>query len=372
MSVSSSHYNADAYVTAANPAPGRVLEFEYPIRSGSGWTTGTGSREDGGIGLNVYVAGGTGPAGVIPVSQTNPTSVSLSGVSISGILEVTTSAGNPVEITGAVYVLNQSSGSSFSGVLTATITGTPDVNVLNFPATQSVYVVNQTSGTVSISGVVAVSQTNVPATQTVALSLTGALPVSGNVGVVGTATVSIASASVPFQVFGAVLVSGTATVSLTGVLPVSETSPVTGVFVLGTASFSQTNLPATQSVFVVNQTSGSTGGVVEISGVTPVSGAVPVTGTVSVAGLAFSGTVSIPIEAYPNSLENVEFTRKKQLFDLDGASVNYVGYAVLGTSPASASWAIKRLTFNASGNLAATEWSSTSSVWNNRGSEVYS
>jgi len=67
MPFSSSHYAADAYVTGANPAPGRQLEFEYQIRSGTGYTTGTSTRYDGGIGINVYIAGGGGPSGTIPI-----------------------------------------------------------------------------------------------------------------------------------------------------------------------------------------------------------------------------------------------------------------------------------------------------------------
>lgn len=68
MPFSSSHYAADAYVTGANPAPGQALEFEYQIRSGTGYATGTSVRYDGGIGLNTYVAGGTGPSGTVDVS----------------------------------------------------------------------------------------------------------------------------------------------------------------------------------------------------------------------------------------------------------------------------------------------------------------
>jgi hypothetical protein len=136
-------------------------------------------------------------------------------------------------------------------------------------------------------------------------------------------------------------------------------APVTGVSVL--------NLPTTQSVYVVNPSSGS----VSIVGVNAVSGALQVTGTVEVAGLAFSGTVSIPIEAYPNALENIQFTRKKQLFDFDSDTVNYIGYASLGADPSSAAWAIKRLSFNASGNLESSEWSGLTASWSNRVSEAY-
>jgi len=231
--ITSSNYSADAYVTGANPAPGRPLLVEYPIRSGTQWGVAYTTRSDGGIGLNVYIAGGVGPNGAVAVSQTNATPISLSGVTIGGIIEVTSSQANPVWVTS-------------SGIA-----------VVNLPATQSVFVVNQQSS--SLSGTVVVTS--------------------------------------------------------------SQANPVY------------------------------------------------VSGTVTVAGITLSG--STPPEAIPNSLDNIEYTRKKQLFDFDSDSVNYVGYAVLGMAAGSSSWTIKRLTFNASGNLEATEWSSTSSAWTNRMSEAY-
>lgn len=63
-----SNYAAEAYVTAANPAPGVDHIYEYPVRSGSGWDVAYTTRSDGGIGLNTYIAGGTGPGGAVPVT----------------------------------------------------------------------------------------------------------------------------------------------------------------------------------------------------------------------------------------------------------------------------------------------------------------
>ena len=206
MSLSSSNYAADAYVTAANPAPGRPETVSYPVRSGTQWTEAFTTRSDGGIGLNVYVAGGVGPAGVIPVSQTNPTPISLSGVTIGAIVTVTSSQADPVWVTGSVYVINPSSGSvGISGTITATITGVVEVSQSNIQLTQSVYVLAQPIG------------------------------VTGTVGVSGTASVRVESFGGPVEVFGGVSVSGSVTASITG-----------------TVAVSQTNIPLTQSVFVVN------------------------------------------------------------------------------------------------------------------------
>jgi hypothetical protein len=154
-----------------------------------------------------------------------------------------------------------------------------------------------------------VSVTNLPATQSVNLVSSVPLQVSGNVGVSGTASVFIEGTSVPLNV-------------------------------LGTASIS--NFPAVQTV----------------------------TGTVTVQGISLSGTT--PPEAIPNSLDNIVYVRKVQRFDLSSDTVNYIGYAMMATSPASASWTIKRLSFDASGSLEAQEWSSPSATWNSRASEVYS
>ncbi len=68
MPLSSSLTVEDAYVTGANPAPGRSIVYEYPVRSGTGWSVALASRSDGGIGINAYIAGGTGASGTVPVA----------------------------------------------------------------------------------------------------------------------------------------------------------------------------------------------------------------------------------------------------------------------------------------------------------------
>lgn len=110
---------------------------------------------------------------------------------------------------------------------------------------------------------------------------------------------------------------------------------------------------------------------VSISGVNVVGGAIPVTGTVAVTGLQVSGSFSIPREAYPGALENVQSTRYKQRYDLQSDSVNYVGYAATGTADGDSAWTIKKLAYDASGNLESITWSSTSSIWTNRAGETY-
>jgi hypothetical protein len=489
MSLSSSNYAADAYVTAANPAPGRPEVVSYPIRSGTGWTEGFVTKSDGGIGLNVYLAGGVGPSGAIPVSQTNPTQISLSGVTIGGVIEVTSSQANPAWVTGSVYVLNPSSGSGgISGTITATITGVVEVSQSNIQLTQSVYVLQQPigvtgtvgvsgtasvrvesfSGPVEVTGVVTVSQSNLPLTQSVFV----VNQTSGSVTVSGTASVSVTNFPPVLTVSGTgafdvtvlnipatqsvyVVNPSSASIVISGALDVtsSQANPVwvTGNFgisgsggssVIFVASEAQpsasvvSTVPQTSSVVLLmsasdrlsysifnsssanlhlyfgpltgtasyflvpgavyetvdavfvgdiygrwsadgagfavvseyfGNASGSASFTINIGNFPPVQ---QVTGTVTVAGITMSG--STPIEAYPNALENVQFTRKKQLYDFDSDTVNYVGYAVLGTSVGASAWAIKRLTFNASGNLEAAEWSSTSSIWSNRASEAYS
>jgi len=454
MSLSSSNYAADAYVTAANPAPGRPELVSYPIRSGTGWTEGFVTKSDGGIGLNVYLAGGAGPLGVIPVSQTNPTQISLSGVTIGGVIEVTSSQANPAWITGSVYVINPSSGSGgISGTITATITGVVEVSQSNIQLTQSVYVLQQPIGvtgtvgvsgtasvrveafgapigviggvtvsgsvTATITGTVAVSQTNIPLTQSVYV----VNPSSGSIVISGALDVTSSQAN-PVWVTGNFGISGSgastvifaaseASPSASVVHTVSQTSSIVLLLSasnrLGYSIFNSSSanlslyfgpLTGTSSYFLVpgavyetvdtvfigdiygrwpvdgagvavvseylGDTSGSASFTINIGNFPPVQ---TITGSVTVTGMTVSG--STPIEAYPNALENVKFTRKKQLYDFDSDTVNYVGYAVLGTVAGAGAWAIKRLTFNASGNLEAAEWSSTSSIWTNRTSEVY-
>lgn len=300
---------ADTYVTAANPAPGRNIPDDNPYGHG----TPNGTRSDGGIGINVYIAGGTGLSGAVPVQLVGASSGGTGDfVTIAGPLD-----GGAVRVTGSVLVLNPSSGGGVSG--SVQISGTASVNVMNWPATQSV-------------------------------ALSGPLQVSGSVGVVGTASVRVESVGAALPVTGTVHVDN------------------------------QVELPATQSVFVTNQLQS---GPVQISGVSPTSGALPVsmsfptvqqvTGTVNVSGLQVSGSFSIPREAYPNSLENVEATRQRVRYDLSSVLVNYIGYAPVGTADEDAAWTIKRMSFESgSGDLTAIEWSASgTAVWVSRSLEVY-
>ena len=248
----------DIYVTASNPPPGRVHAFNNTYGP-------PGSSSDGGVGVNVYIAGGTGPGGAIPVTGTLGVQMSLSGASITTDPNINISSSIPL-----------------------------DVIVQNWPVSSSVYVINQPSGSTSDVRITGSTVT---------------LGVSGNVGVVGTASVSIVGTSGPLNVSGTVAVS---------------------------------NFPAIQTV----------------------------TGSVTVQGISLSG--STPPEAIPNSLDNIVYVRKAQRFDLTSDLVNYIGYAAQGTNPASASWTIKRLSFDASGSLELQEWSSQTGTWSNRASEVYS
>ena len=484
MSLTSSNWAADAYVTASNPAPGRQRLEPYLVASGTGFAERYVTKSDGGIGLNVYIAGGAGPLGSIPVSQTNPTQISLSGVTIGGVIEVTTSAGHPIAVTGSVYILNQSTGSGVTQV-TATITGVVQTSQTNIPLTQSVLITGQpigvtgivgVSGTASVnivslpqplqvSGVVAVSNTgvfvqnwpvpvtgvsvlNLPTTQSVFVvnqqssSITGTVTVSGTGVFQVTGSVYVLNpSSASLVVSGAINVTSSQAnpVWVTGNFGVSGSSQSTVVFVSQNAAPTAsvvTSIAQTSSVDILILSSDRVGYTVfnsssvhlslffgpstgtasyvlaprqvyesqdvcfagDIYGQWPVTGAgaaiiteffgsssgssgsftlnvgnfpavQQVTGTVTVQGISISG--STPIEAYPNSLENVQTTRKKQLFDFDSDSVNYIGYAVLGSNVAAGVWSIKRLTFNASGNLESTEWSSVSSTWNSRLSEAY-
>jgi hypothetical protein len=333
------------------------------------------------------VGGGTGGAILVELVGTSGSGAG-SLVSITSPLE-----GGAVKITGSVWVLNPSTGSGgggmveISGILPQYQGGIgylPISGVVTLSGTSGAL---QVTGTVGLDGPVVISGTlsatilNLPATQSVSVQTwpfagedLGSAPASAAfvAGVSGTTLVGLhvnsdgdlqttasisnfpagfnvnISSSVPLTMS----VQGTASVKVQNfpltqdVLVTNWPVPVTGVDVL--------NLPATQSVSVQNFP------VVQ-----------QVTGTVEVAGLTFSGTVSIPVEAYPNALENVQFTRKKQLFDFDSDTINYIGYAVIGASPAATAWAIKRLTFNVSGNLEASEWSSTTASWSNRVSEAY-
>lgn len=222
----------DVYVTGANPPPGRTI----PVESGWGHS---GSRADGGVGINVYVAGGAGPLGAIPVSQTNPAQISLSGVSIGGVIEVTSTAGNPVLVTGSVYVLNPGSGGT-SGAITASITGVVAVSQTNRPESQAVL---QGGGlAVLASGTVGVVQSGALSAQVsgnVSASVSGVVGVtqSGALAALVSGVVGVAqSGGFIVQVSGAagspVFVATTGSVPVnTGTMPVvvvtsSQGSPV--------------------------------------------------------------------------------------------------------------------------------------------------
>ena len=174
-----------AYVTAANPAPGRETYTPYIVPSGAGYETRYVTSTDGGTGLNVYVAGGVGPSGAIPVSQTNPSQISLSGVSISGIIEVTTSAGNPLAVTGVVSV----SPSPLPVTGTVGVVGTATVAVDSLPQPL------QVTGAVSVD--------NFPSPQVVSITSSVPLDVTSSqafpVWVTGTRVISLSSTVAQFS-----------------------------------------------------------------------------------------------------------------------------------------------------------------------------
>jgi len=61
----------------------------------------------------------------------------------------------------------------------------------------------------------------------------------------------------------------------------------------------------------------------------------------------------------------------KTEYDLSSPTVNYIGTAPSGTATSAASWTIKKITFDGSGNPIETTWTGGNAVWNNRSSEVY-
>ena len=146
----SSNYSADTFVTAANPAPGRQIVYEYSIRSGTQWDVAYATRSDGGLGQNVYVAGGSGPSGSVIVYVQNAASST-----ISGTLQVTSTQANPVWVTGSLAV--------------------------SIPAPSGTTVVTASSA--------------------------NPVGITGTVGVVGTASVSFVSQSTPLNVTGTVTVA---------------------------------------------------------------------------------------------------------------------------------------------------------------------
>lgn len=62
--------------------------------------------------------------------------------------------------------------------------------------------------------------------------------------------------------------------------------------------------------------------------------------------------------------------RVKQLFDIQ-TTVIYVGRAALGTASSASAWTIKKTVLDVLGNPTSTTWTSTTAVWDNRTSEVY-
>ena len=98
-----------------------------------------------------------------------------------------------------------------------------------------------------------------------------------------------------------------------------------------------------------------------------VTGSVEVTNEVNV--------VASPKSTFESSFPGLNSTRKKVRYDMPSLKTDpiYIGYALLGTSEASSSWSIKRITPNSSGDPMVEEWTASGSAsWNNRSSEVYS
>ena len=52
-------------------------------------------------------------------------------------------------------------------------------------------------------------------------------------------------------------------------------------------------------------------------------------------------------------------------------SINYIGYAIVGAALSSSVWTINQISFDAAGNPAASLWSGTTAIWNNRTSTIY-
>jgi hypothetical protein len=384
----------DIYVTASNPPPGRVHAFNNTVGP-------PGSSSDNGLGLNVYIAGGAGASGTVPVSiqgfsgsfggGTTVTVENIPQAVASGVISyVAWSTGTqlllPANAERAGYTIYNASNSSLymgqiSGTAVDTFTirisagGVYESNPFRYigdvygvwdavSATSGAFVTEWFYASASSSGTSGSSTQNVavtnwpatssvtvlnlPATQSVSLVSPLPLQVSGNVGVVGTASVRIDSTGGPLNVSGTVAVTS------------SKDNPiwVTGTTLNVKMENSSINVTATIGSTVATGTTAPTTatfvGFIDPSGnmmpARVIGGAQVVTGTVTVQGISLSG--STPPEAIPNSLANI-------------------GYAVMGTSQASASWTIKRLSFDASGSLTAQEWSSPSASWSSRASEVY-
>jgi hypothetical protein len=224
-------WNAEVIVTGANPAPGFIYTPGF-------------SNE--GRGLNVYIAGGTGPSGALPVYIANAASGG-----VGQFVDITSPLLNgAVWVTGSVWVLNPSSGSA--------------------------------GGEVTVSGTASVWVTNLP------------LQVSGNVGVVGTASVNVVSLPTPLQVTGTVAVEGVTVVTGTVALESS------GVFVQ--------NLPATQSVFVVNQTQAAITGVIDVNVVSGALSATVVVPAPASAALGLFPFSPVAVQLLPASPGRITFS----------------------------------------------------------------
>ena len=255
-----SNYAADAWVTSANPAPGRDEVISYPVRSGTQWTEAFTTRSDGGIGLNVYIAGGIGPNGEVLISGTTTggggggsaifvgPSVSPSASTVSvvpqtasivmllseswrlgwSIFNNTTSQLSlyfgPATGTASFTMLPQSTYETEDLVFIGAVYG----SWASDGAGQAV-VTEFVGGVTGSTGTINLNITNLPATQSVALVSPLPLPVTGTVGVVGTASVLIEGSSGPLNVTGTVAVS-----SLPGVVQPSTSTK--GVFPLQTSS----------------------------------------------------------------------------------------------------------------------------------------
>ncbi len=61
---------------------------------------------------------------------------------------------------------------------------------------------------------------------------------------------------------------------------------------------------------------------------------------------------------------------QKKLYDI-GASVIYIGTAPQGSASSAPVWLIKKTTLDVDGNPESTLWSSSTAIWDNRGSETY-
>jgi hypothetical protein len=94
--------NADVYVTAANPSPGQQLSQSYTVQR-TGEVVVYGAYSTAGVGVNVYLAGGAGPQGRIPIF----TQPSVAGVSGAFAFQTSTLdvllAANPSRVSFSIF-----------------------------------------------------------------------------------------------------------------------------------------------------------------------------------------------------------------------------------------------------------------------------